>query len=90
MDSNIEIQLALYKRIIDYLSRYSYVHLNPNRDNNYFILNASKKEGCPCDSSRKECPCIESINEIKTNGYCKCQLFINNDYDLRNNKWFKS
>ena len=85
--SQIEDQLKLYRRIIDFLSKNSYVHLNPIRDNNIFIINASKKEECPCDTLRKMCPCIESINEIKTNGYCKCQLFIHNDFNYYNNKW---
>ena len=55
------------------------------RDNNLVIhpgggyeyyLNAFAKLGhCPCAKERLECPCPESIEEVKRDGHCKCHLF---------------
>ena len=30
---------------------------------------------CPCDKSRKECPCPQAPGEIEKDGHCICQLF---------------
>ena len=30
---------------------------------------------CPCDQSRKSCPCPQAPGEIQQDGHCTCQLF---------------
>jgi len=30
---------------------------------------------CPCDKSRKACPCPQAPTEIGQDGHCTCQLF---------------
>lgn len=30
---------------------------------------------CPCDPLRKSCPCDKVLEEVATNGVCKCHLF---------------
>lgn len=30
---------------------------------------------CPCDATRKACPCGEAVVEVWEKGCCKCQLF---------------
>ena len=30
---------------------------------------------CPCDASRKECPCEQAITEVPEKGKCLCHLF---------------
>jgi len=31
---------------------------------------------CPCNINRKECPCPESLMEIKKKGHCHCAIFF--------------
>ena len=37
---------------------------------NWFMFHA-----CACDINRPHCPCPESLDETKDQGYCKCRLF---------------
>lgn len=49
--------------------------------NGYFMFNH-----CPCDDKRLDCPCPESIDEVKEKGWCKCRLFWR-DYDTFKDKF---
>ena len=41
----------------------------------YHIDSFAEFKCCPCDRTRKDCPCDQVLAEIKTQGYCKCHLF---------------
>jgi ferredoxin-thioredoxin reductase catalytic subunit len=30
---------------------------------------------CPCDNTRKACPCEQALGEVESMGHCLCQLF---------------
>ena len=49
--------------------------------NSYFMFNC-----CPCDPKRLNCPCPESIKEVKEKGWCKCRLYWR-DYDTFKDKF---
>ena len=38
---------------------------------------------CPCDVTRKKCPCDEAVEEVHQNGYCKCRLFWRSFKDFK-------
>lgn len=41
-----------------------------------YYLKAYLEAGhCPCDSTRKNCPCSEAVEEVKNKGHCLCRLF---------------
>lgn len=42
----------------------------------YYIRAYLESGRCPCDKDRLQCPCPESLLEIKEQGHCKCQLFF--------------
>jgi len=53
--------------------------------NPYFSLHSHadrviNKNGCPCVPERKQCPCPESIEELKAEGICKCKVFMTAGY----------
>jgi hypothetical protein len=54
------------------------------RDNNfiitpvgyqYYVDSFNQFHACPCDISRKDCPCEQACGEILTKGSCLCKLF---------------
>lgn len=63
------------RQICDFARDHNLV-INPGCGFDYYI-NAYYESGgrCPCDATRVECPCPESIDEVKKNGACKCRLF---------------
>lgn len=40
----------------------------------YYINNFLDLSHCPCDTSRKECPCPEADEEVEEKGHCLCRL----------------
>jgi ferredoxin-thioredoxin reductase catalytic subunit len=64
------------KRVDQFLKDHPNVVLNPDRDNDHFMLiTAQGGGGCPCDPRRKSCPCDQAEKEIKKKGQCLCGLF---------------
>lgn len=49
--------------------------INPGSGYSYALDAIRKFYHCPCDKNRPDCPCPESIEEVKTAGHCKCHLF---------------
>lgn len=41
----------------------------------YYVDAFAEFNTCPCDRSRKDCPCSEAVQEVETQGKCLCQLF---------------
>lgn len=62
------------RQILDF-ARDNNLVIHPAGGYEYYISNFYKLGHCPCAPERKECPCQESIEEVKRNGWCKCHLF---------------
>jgi ferredoxin-thioredoxin reductase catalytic subunit len=41
----------------------------------YYLEGFSMFHTCPCDTTRKFCPCDQALDEIKKDGHCTCRLF---------------
>lgn len=41
----------------------------------YYVDSFAQFLACPCDSTRKSCPCEQAVDEVRDKGHCKCQLF---------------
>ncbi len=41
----------------------------------YFVESFVQFNACPCDRTRKSCPCNKALEEIKIKGRCLCHLF---------------
>ena len=46
------------------------------------IDNFLEFRACVCDLSRPDCPCPQSLDEIKETGHCLCRLFWRNYKDF--------
>ena len=62
------------RQILDF-ARDNNLVIHPGRGFDYYVDNFYAAGHCPCDKDRPDCPCPESINEVKENGRCKCCLF---------------
>jgi ferredoxin-thioredoxin reductase catalytic subunit len=62
------------RRILDFAQDNGYV-INPARGYEYYVESFVKFKACPCDANRLDCPCPEAVDEVKTQGWCKCRLF---------------
>ena len=62
------------REILDF-ARDNLLVIHPGRGYDYYAEGFFKFGHCPCDKSRIVCPCLESIEEVKQNGCCKCQLY---------------
>ncbi len=49
--------------------------IHPGVGFDYYINLFFEAGCCPCDKTRKACPCPESVAEVKENGWCKCRLY---------------
>jgi len=66
------------RQIIDF-SMANGLLIHPGKGFEYYVDNFYEGGGhCPCDAGRPECPCPESIQEVKEKGWCKCRLFWRN------------
>lgn len=65
---------AKRREICDFAREYNFV-IHPGRGYDYYIEGFYKFNSCPCDESRENCPCLESVKEVTEEGYCKCRLF---------------
>jgi|GEM_PF-5559584 len=41
----------------------------------YFVKNLILLHACACAPDRKNCPCMESLAEVRERGKCKCGLY---------------
>ena len=62
------------RQILDF-ARDNNMVIHPSVGFDYYVNNFYEAGHCPCDKDRPDCPCPESINEVKENGRCKCCLF---------------
>ncbi len=62
--------------VIDWAEEHNLV-INPSKGMETAIESFAKFGYCPCDpsKSRTNCPCQESLSDIKEVGHCICRLF---------------
>ena len=84
-EKKIPVILANKKRreVLDWAKRHNFI-INPD-GYEYYVESWFMFKYCPCDKTRKSCPCIESVEEVKRVGYCKCHLFWL-DYEIFKDK----
>ena len=80
-EQKVSILLANKKRreVLDWAKEHNLI-INPD-GYEYYIESWFMFKYCPCDKTRKSCPCPESIDEVKEDGYCKCRLYWR-DYEI--------
>ena len=78
---------AMRVRVLDFAQEHNLV-IHPGNGYDYYIEGYLMFNHCPCDPSRPNCPCPESLEEIKTKGHCKCILFWKDNETFRQ-KYFK-
>ena len=61
-------------RILDF-ARDNGLVIRPSMGYDYYIESFLMFGCCPCDEDRKQCPCPESLEDIKRDGHCLCTLF---------------
>lgn len=44
----------------------------------YYVDSFNQFNACPCDDTRKSCPCEQAVEEINSKGHCLCHLFWRN------------
>jgi ferredoxin-thioredoxin reductase catalytic subunit len=49
--------------------------INPSKGMELYIDNILKFGYCPCDKTRPDCPCAESVAEVAEKGHCRCGLY---------------
>lgn len=63
-------------KILHWADRHNLL-INPSKGMEFAIEGFIKVGRCPCDHTQKrlECPCMESLEDIKETGHCLCKLF---------------
>jgi len=80
-----KVYVELRKRVRKHLREHKDMTLNPHRDNEHFMKNCASLGGrCPCSDTRPQCPCPESVDEVRKNGQCLCGLFVRRESDESN------
>jgi len=69
----------------DFATQHS-LKIHPKRTFARWADIVSALNSCPCNSDRKNCPCAEALDELKTQGYCDCKFFFTKE---KYNKLFK-
>ena len=67
------------REVLDWAKDHNFI-TNPD-GYEYYIESWFMLKYCPCDKTRKNCPCPESVSEVKEDGYCKCRLYWR-DYEI--------
>lgn len=62
------------REILDF-ARDNNLVIHPGGGYEYYINIFYKCGHCPCAKERLHCPCPESIEEVRKDGWCKCHLF---------------
>ena len=60
--------------------------IHPGKGYDYYIDSYFMFDHCPCDATRLNCPCPESVGECKEIGWCKCKLYWR-DHDTFKDKF---
>jgi len=72
--SSKEVKQKKRIEVLDFARDHGLV-IHPGKGYDYYIESFLKFQYCPCDSTRKNCPCPESVEECREIGWCKCRLF---------------
>lgn len=63
------------RQILDFARDHGLV-IHPGRGFEYWVeAYYASGNHCPCDKDRPECPCPESVDEVREKGWCKCRLY---------------
>lgn len=62
------------RQILDF-ARDNNLVIHPGGGFEYYANNYFEVGHCVCDKTRPVCPCPESIDEVKEDGWCKCKLY---------------
>jgi len=62
------------RQVLDF-ARDNNLVIHPGGGFEYYIKNFFELGHCPCAKERLDCPCLESIEEVRVDGWCKCRLF---------------
>ena len=49
--------------------------IHPGKGFDYYAESFFKFNACPCDLTRNNCPCPESVKECEETGHCLCRLY---------------
>ncbi len=62
------------REILDF-ARDNNLVIHPGVGYDYFTDNYFEVGHCVCDSTRLDCPCLEAVEEVERDGWCKCRLY---------------
>ena len=55
-------------------------NISPEKNLDKYVVRLKGVGHCACHDERLSCPCPEAESEVKSQGYCSCQLFVDNSY----------
>lgn len=64
---------GIRREFCDFAQEHGFI-INP-KGWDYYIENINMFSYCPCDKTRKHCPCPEAVTEVPEKGHCLCRLF---------------
>lgn len=65
---------TMRRAICDFARDHGFV-IHPGKGYDYYIESFNMFNACPCDKTRKSCPCEEAVTEVPEKGSCLCRLF---------------
>jgi len=73
------------RELLDFAQEHGFT-INPAVGYDYYVDGYFMFNHCPCDPTRKECPCSQAREEVETNGHCLCHLFWKDPRAFKENK----
>lgn len=73
---------TMRRELCDFAQAHNLV-IHPGKGYDYTIESFFMFNCCPCEPSRKHCPCPESIVEVETLGHCRCRLFWKSNEEFK-------
>ena len=71
---NHKADTAMRQSICDFARDNGFV-IHPGRGYDYYVESYNMFNHCPCNKTRKDCPCFEAVEEVTKKGHCLCNLF---------------
>lgn len=79
--SKQKFSATMAKLLCDFADDHDLV-MNP-KGYEHYMDGYLKENCCPCDDTRKVCPCPEALDEVKETGHCLCRLFWRSYKDFK-------
>lgn len=67
-------QRAQRRAIVKFAERHGFT-INPAAGYDYYVESFLMFGYCPCDKTRKACPCEQAVSDVQATGHCLCRLF---------------